>query len=289
MTLPEIQTLLNEAPLVTATLEARGGGLGVRFSQDPPVEPGVYVVYLKAGGAAFYVGEAGNLRQRLTYLFRCYRNENPHPCHLRHQDVWEELPDVETFCGLYAVRWVSTQGSFGRLEAEEVLQAQFGTNRKAFYLNFQRDLDQPEASIPPPPLHGVCPNFCSPIVGCGDVCPVWRELTTEPAYQVPEGFEVPTLGGRGDNLWFRCEQAEGQTLVRVWRSSGRPNFTFDEAACRAICERFAEGLQQGRTFVAGGTSYFTDPHWPSPPSGRIRTPYAAAVIRHARQQVGLPI
>lgn len=301
MTLQDVQQTLSSMALVNCMPNTRGEKTAIEFSETPPVEPGVYVIYLKYPYQAFYVGEAGNLRQRLTYLFRCYRNENPHPCHLRHQEVWAELPECDQFCRMYGVRWCSTKGAFGRLEAEEGLQSQHGTNLKAFYMNFGEKIASNE-SIPPmsspetepaaslaSPLKVVPPPACSAVGSCGGICPVWRELTTNPDYQLPEGFEVPTMTGRRENLRFQSQQKDGVTVIRVWRVVGNLDFTFDEEECRTICKRFAQGLQEGRTFVDEGTSYFNDLEWTERPLNIINAPYAAAVIRHARQCVGLPI
>jgi hypothetical protein len=301
MTFQDIQESLRTVELITCSPQIQGSRIGLRFSQTPPQEPGVYVVYLKVQGIAFYVGEAGNLLQRLTYLFRCHRNENPHPCHLRYRDVWDELPECETFCEMFGVRWHSTKGAFGRLEAEEGLQTQFGTNVKAFYMNFEERLAANQAAtsgaspqavpsagaaLPPDVITAAsCPAFES----CGSVCPVWRELTTNPAYHSPEGFMVPTMGYLGQPLRFRCLTAGARPEVHVWRPSGQPDFTFDEPACRTICQRFAQGINEGRSFVDGGTSYFNQPQWDVPPLGMIKTPFAAAIIRHARECAGLPI
>lgn len=301
MTFQDVQQSLHSMTLVTCAPKAAGAKITLQFSQTPPEEPGVYVVYRKEPHHAFYVGEAGNLLQRLTYLFRCYRNGNPHPCHVRHQDVWEELPDCDTFCELYGVRWHSTKGAFGRLEAEEGLQTQFGTNVKAFYMNFEERLDGNQAApsdsslkaAPPAdaalPPHRIPVASCPAFEGCGSACPVWRELTTNPAYQSPEGFEVPTMTGRRENLRFRSQQQDGVMVIRVWRVVGNLDFTFDEQACRAICQRFAQGIYEGRSFIDGGTSYFNQPQWDDPPLGMIKTPFAAAIIRHARECAGLPI
>lgn len=129
-------TLFN-ADFVTCEISAIKNKISIKFSQDPPQDPGVYVVYLRDGEIPFYVGESRNLRRRLTFLFRCHRSENPHPCHQRHRDVWEVLPDCETFCDRYGVRWYSTAGAFGRLEAEESLQKRLGTNRKGGDFSFR--------------------------------------------------------------------------------------------------------------------------------------------------------
>jgi hypothetical protein len=299
MTFQDIQETLRTVELITCTPQIQGSRIGLRFSQTPPQEPGVYVVYLKLQGIAFYVGEAGNLLQRLTYLFRCHRNENPHPCHLRYRNVWDELPECETFCEMFGVRWHSTQGAFGRLEAEEALKRQFGTNVKAFYMNLPQVLDDSVATNPScspasesggstqPPAISSAPASCPAFETCGATCPVWRELTTNPAYQLPEGFEVPTMTGRRETLRFRPVQQDGKTVVHVWRVVGNLDFVFDEGQCRAICQRFAQGLQEGSSFLAGGTAYFGTPQWASPPLRRNDNPYAAAVIRHARDVTGL--
>ena len=301
MSLQEVQQSLQSRTLVTCVPQVQGDKITLQFSQTPPEEPGVYVVYCKVPHHAFYVGEAGNLLQRLTYLFRCYRNGSPHPCHVRHQDVREELPDCDTFCKVYGVRWHSTKGAFGRLEAEEGLKAQFGTNIKAFYINFEERLASYEAAAsasspqtgPATSLAGssqmIPTTSCPAFESCGSACPVWRELTTNPAYQSPEGFEVPTMTGRRENLRFRSQQQNRATVIRVWRVVGNLDFVFDEQACRAICRRFVQGLLEGRTFADGGTAYFNDPGWANPPLNIINAPFAAAIIRHARQYVGLPI
>jgi hypothetical protein len=202
---------------------------------------------------------------------------------------------------MYGVRWHSTNGAFGRLEAEEALKVQFGTNVKAFYLNFEERLARNEAAasgLLTQPSEAasslrsceVIPNAsCPAFESCGIECPVWRELTTNPGYQFTDGFEVPTMTGRRENLRFRSQREDGATVIRVWRVVGNLDFKFDEKACRIICQRFAQGIQEGLGFINGGTSYFNQPQWANPPLGMIKTPFAAAVIRHARQCVGLPL
>lgn len=130
-----------------------------------------------------------------------------------------------------------------------------------------------------------CPAFRC----CGSACPVWRELTTNHAYQLTEGFDFQTMTGWRENLRFRSQQQDGAKVIRVWRVVGNLDFSFDESSCQAICQCFAEGLQDGHNFVDGGAAYFTHPSWANPPLGRITTPFAAAVVRHARQCIGLPI
>ena len=133
-----------------------------------------------------------------------------------------------------------------------------------------------------------CPSFppvVEPIPDClgGDCqgCLVWRELSTNHAYRNAAGVAIPTMGGRKPNLLFRF-LADSQT-VRVWRENRSPNFTFNEEDCKGLCRRYQEGLLTGALpppNELGGTSYFTQPAWNSPPLGRNNTPYAAAVVRY---------
>lgn len=301
MKLQDIQDTLRTVSLATCMPQMHGSRIRLQFSQTPPEEPGVYVVYLKESGIPFYVGEASNLLQRLKYLFRCHRSDNPHPCHLRHRDAWGELPDCETFCDMFGVRWYSTKNAFGRLEAEEALQEKLGTNRKEYYLNF--DLIRANysqvcktASAVAGSINGLSSlrvatvGFkCSAKRKCNRSCPVWNELITNSVYQGSDGFQVPTMTGRKDPLFFHTEGLNGNYLIRVWRSDESLNFTFDEKDCREICQRYEAGLAQGRSFCSGGTSYFNDPAWQNRPLTIITAPYAAAVIRFARNKISLPV
>jgi hypothetical protein len=295
MTPTEILAALRSAKAVTCRPQLRASRIGLEFSLTPPEEPGVYVVYIKTGDLPFYVGEARNLNQRLKYLFRCHRNDNPHPCHKRHQEVWEELPECEDFCENYSVRWLTTTGSLGRLEIQETLQAQFGTNRKAFYLNFSQAMAEAPATASPATDSAPSPVLESAVVSdacgaaCGTACPVWHELATNPAYRAERGFLVPTMGHRAEELRFQFVAGDAVPAVRVWRDSGTLEFTFGEAVCRALCSRFDAGIKEGRRFARGGTGYFNQPLWNHPPLGNINTPFAAAVVRHGRQCCGLPI
>lgn len=58
--------------LVTCAPKVQEDNIVLQFSQTPPEEPVLYVVYRKQPHQAFYVGKTGSLLQRLTYLFRCY-------------------------------------------------------------------------------------------------------------------------------------------------------------------------------------------------------------------------
>jgi streptogramin lyase len=62
----EVQQSLNSMSLVTCAPKVQGDKITLRFSQTPPMEPSVYVVYRQERNHAFYGGEAGNLLQRLT-------------------------------------------------------------------------------------------------------------------------------------------------------------------------------------------------------------------------------
>lgn len=294
------QHFVNPA-IVTCKPKLKRTKISVDFSQKPCDDPGIYVVYLKAGGIPFYVGESSNLHRRLTHLFRCHRSDNPHPCHRRHRDVWGELPDCETFCDMYGVCWYSTKNAFGRLEAEEELQEELGTNRKEYYSNFNlicanHSQTCKSASAVAGCINGLRPSRvasvgfkCSAKRKCNKFCPVWNELIANSLYRGPDGFQVPTMTGRKDPLFFHTEGLDKNPLIRVWRVDGSLNFTFDENDCQMICQRFEAGLAQGRSFCSGGTSYFNDPAWKNRPLTIITAPYAAAVIRYARNKIGLPV
>jgi hypothetical protein len=286
----EIIAKLKGESLVTCKPDFNGNGIVLTFLDpaalevEPPRKPGVYVVYQLNPEKPFYIGEAGDLHQRLKYLFRCHRNDNPHPCHKRHEHVYEEMPEVHDFCNRYGVRYFTTEGQWGRLEMEEALQQAFGTNRKEFYMNYD-----PKALlaqlVPPSEPPKCCAVDCNSMVPCG-FCPIRRELSTNPAFRVEEGVEIPTMTGRREPLLFRYEPASQR--VRVWRRVGNLDFHFNESACHAICRRFQQGLAEGRNFDHGGAGYFNDPNWPEPVIGRIKTPYAAAVVRSVWLDLGLP-
>jgi hypothetical protein len=254
-------------------------------SNTPPEGPGVYVVYHLASGQPFYVGEARNLLRRIAYLFRCHRNDNPHPCHKRHLQVHGLLPEVDVFCATYGVKWYSTAEMTGRIEIEEALQEAFGTNRKEFYQSF--DPKGTGYSEPNPAAEPCCVGDHAAHRACQS-CPVWRELSTNLAYRNPAGVAIPTMGGRAALLFFRYNTVTKK--IEVWRLSGNPNFEFDKAAAKAICQRYQSGLKCGilpPVHMLGGTAYFGQPTWPTAVLGRYDTPYAAAVIRHALRSIDL--
>lgn len=279
MTPEEIITQLRAKPLVTCSLIVAPRGIGLQFTETPPAEPGVYVVFQIDSERPFYVGETGNLFQRLTMLFRCRRSDNPHPCHTRHEQVYEEMPDCDTFCAIYSVKWLSTKGRFGRLEMEDALQTAFGTNTKAFYLNYDPDQAVAPPANHPPNKIGASTEGQPPDGDC-PCAALWTELMGNPAYRDPHGVEIPTLGGRAAPLLFRVEDNDNGPQVHAWRPGGKPNFFITREQWLAICERFRQGIHEGLSFARGGVFYFTDPAWPESALGRINTPYAAAVFRH---------
>ena len=120
-------------------------------------------------------------------------------------------------------------------------------------------------------------------------CKSWEELTQSAQYLPESGVIVPTMTGERAPLNFRCEQGNGQKIIRVWRQESDLNFTFDEHDCQAICQRFEEGILKGRNFTEGGTAYFNAQDWDNRPLNYVTAPFAAAIIRHARQMAGLRI
>ena len=173
----------------------------------------------------------------------------------------------------------------GRLEVEEDLITHFRTNKKEFYLNFEQKMAaHAKGGKPVTPSNKV---ICCAGKKCSKSCPVWHELMTNPAYQTSSGFVVPTITGKKANLVVRV-QPKQKLPVNVHRPGTSLSFDFNEADCMAICQRYEQGLQQGMIFKNGGTSFFNQPKWINPPLGNFNTPYAAAVIRHARHSIGLP-
>jgi hypothetical protein len=137
-------------------------------------------------------------------------------------------------------------------------------------------------------LPSMCDKSCDSGADC-TICPAWKELSENTQYRAKEGIEIPTMGGRAENLRFRYDAVSKK--VQVWRSKDKPDLTFDQAACHALCRRYQQGLKEGKLPLPtelGGTAYFTDPKWKTPILGRRHTPYAAAVIRHVWIVLKLP-
>jgi hypothetical protein len=132
---------LNESKFVEAKPYKRGTKVFLTFSPHTPKskEPGFYVVYdCKKFCKAFYIGEAGDLRARLTTLFRCNSHKTPHPCHTGYKRAFGEMPTYNNFCKRFKVKFISTFGMLGRLELEEKLKDEKGTNKKQFYENYAK-------------------------------------------------------------------------------------------------------------------------------------------------------
>jgi hypothetical protein len=68
---------LGQSPLVTCEPKATMNKVFLQFSMTPPSEPGIYAVSCIKREAVFYVGEAGDLKRRLKFLFRCDGGGNP--------------------------------------------------------------------------------------------------------------------------------------------------------------------------------------------------------------------
>jgi hypothetical protein len=124
----------------TAEITSSGKGLSVVFT--PPVQscPGVYSVVFKANKKVFYVGEGSNLSVRLTKLFRCYPCKTPHPCHDAYKRAYGSFPTPQQFCSDFEVHVQETIGMRGRLEIEEELQEEHGSNNADFYRNWGSNL-----------------------------------------------------------------------------------------------------------------------------------------------------
>lgn len=119
------------------------------FSKDGktfkiPEEPGVYRVFSKKTHATFYVGETGNLRQRLSFLYCCRPNKNPHPCHTDYFLAYNIRPKFDKFCEEFGVAITKTNGLIGRIEIEEAKQLAAGSNKAEYYKNWaQNQLSSP--------------------------------------------------------------------------------------------------------------------------------------------------
>lgn len=119
---------------------------GISISFTPPIAPrsGVYQVVRRADKKTFYVGEGGDLSQRLKMLFRCYPSKNPHPCQSAFQRAYGSFPTPDQFCEIFEVHVQDTSGLKGRLEIEEELQEKHGSNNADFYREWNKDADVPQ-------------------------------------------------------------------------------------------------------------------------------------------------
>ena len=94
----------------------------------------------KANKKVFYVGEGRNLSVRLTRLFRCYPCKTSHPCHDAYKRAYGSFPTPQQFCSDFEVHVQETIGMRGRLEIEEELQEEHGSNNADFYRNWGSNL-----------------------------------------------------------------------------------------------------------------------------------------------------
>ena len=147
------------------------------------------------------------------------------------------------------------------------------------YVNDNQGKRQQEERLVP------CAKKCDSGTACGK-CPVWKELSENKEYRQEGGVEIPTMGGRAENLLFRFKNEQ----VHVWRKDGQPEFKFNQSDCHALCRRYKQGLEEKvfQPTKLGGTTYFVDPAWEKPILERHPTPYAAAVIRHIWIVLNLP-
>jgi hypothetical protein len=114
-------------------------GVSIVFNKPIKPSPGVYSVIFKANKKVFYVGEGSNLSVRLTKLFRCYPI-NPHPCHEAYERAYGSFPTPQQFCADFEAHVQETIGMRGRLEIEEELQEEHGSNNADFYRSWGNNL-----------------------------------------------------------------------------------------------------------------------------------------------------
>jgi len=117
----------------TAATKRSGKRISIVFTPPVAAHPGVYRVVRRADERTFYVGEGGDLSQRLKTLFRCYPSPNPHPCQSAFERAYGTFPTPEQFCEIFEVYVQDTSGMRGRLEIEEELQEKHGSNNADFY------------------------------------------------------------------------------------------------------------------------------------------------------------
>jgi len=117
----------------TAATKHSGKRISIVFTPPVAAHPGVYRIVRRADDRTFYVGEGGNLSQRLKMLFRCRPSFNPHPCQSAFERAYGKFPTPEQFCEIFEVYVQDTSRMRGRLEIEEELQEEHGSNYADFY------------------------------------------------------------------------------------------------------------------------------------------------------------
>jgi hypothetical protein len=94
------------------------------------------------------------------------------------------------------------------------------------------------------------------------------------------------MGGIAADLFFQYDPTRQE--IHVWRVTGSPDFWVNAADFHEICKRYhfclSKGLVPANQHIMGGTGQFTDPKWPKPPLGRIKTPFVPPIIRHLFQK-----
>ncbi len=125
-----IDSLLPTLPFLVAIKD--GGRRGWQDASTKklvtlPEAPGIYIVYPLTNDVPVYIGEASNLRRRLTYHFAESLSSNRASTlkkNLRRDGTYDDGP-IAQICRL---RYVEVP--FGRTEIEEYLHTKFRVNTK---------------------------------------------------------------------------------------------------------------------------------------------------------------
>jgi len=192
--------------------EPKSTGRGISIVFDKPVNssPGVYRVVSKANKKVFYVGEGSNLSVRLKMLFRCYPCKNPHPCHDAYKKAYGSFPTPQQFCADFEVHVLETIGMRGRLEIEEELQEEHGSNNADFYRNWGSNLQSVQVAKPTPkPIMKPVPHRV-PITSAMRKAGTWI-FSKSLAEQLPEKGETIRI------IFPNQERADG----RIGQSTGK--------------------------------------------------------------------
>lgn len=194
----------------TAKIKPSGKGLSVIFKPSVECTPGVYSVVFKATKKVFYVGEGSNLSVRLKMLFRCYPCKNPHPCHDAYKRAYGSFPTPQQFCADFEVHVLETIGMRGRLEIEEELQEEHGSNNADFYRNWGSNLQSVQVAKPTPkPITKPAPHRV-PITSAMRKAGTWI-FSKSLAEQLPEKGETIRI------VFPNQERADG----RIGQSTGK--------------------------------------------------------------------
>ena len=91
-----------------------------------PTEPGIYLIYPLSSDTPVYIGEASDLRRRLTYHFADSPSSNKESTlkkNLRKAGIWDRKHSIDSF-----FRFRCFTVSFGRTEVEEHLHVTHKVN-----------------------------------------------------------------------------------------------------------------------------------------------------------------